>query len=344
MGQRSIEQGPAALRIRNLTVAAASGRTIVQSLDLEVREGEMLALVGESGSGKSVTASAALGLLPKALRIAAGGIEWSGAALAGMTEREKRERRGKRIGYVFQNYQGSFTPFLTIGKQMTEIVRAHERCGRGEAQALAKAWLERVRLPAERTFRSYPFQLSGGQLQRASIATALMLKPALLIADEPTTALDAVTGRQILDLLRDLQRETGCAVLLITHDLSHAFGRADRIAVMYGGRLVETGTPERIERHPLHPYTQALLRASPRLDGDRPRRLETIPGDAGLVSERGCTFAARCHLATPACACVPERVEVDADHAVACHERLREGGARHDDGAASESDLQVVLV
>jgi ABC-type dipeptide/oligopeptide/nickel transport system ATPase component len=187
---------------------------LIHGVDFSIRAGEMLALVGESGSGKSVTASAILGLLPEALQVTSGQIKLNGMDIQSLSEKERRRMRGKDMAYIFQHYESSFTPFLKIGKQLVEVIRIHERIPVLKAKQRALEWLERVRLPAERVLNSYPFQLSGGQLQRASLAAALMLKPSLIIADEPTTALDALTGEQVLDLLVQLQKETGCAVLL----------------------------------------------------------------------------------------------------------------------------------
>jgi oligopeptide/dipeptide ABC transporter ATP-binding protein len=209
--------------------------------------------------------------------------------------------RGKDMAYIFQHYESSFTPFLKIGKQLVEVIRIHERIPVLKAKQRALEWLERVRLPAERVLNSYPFQLSGGQLQRASLAAALMMKPSLIIADEPTTALDALTGEQVLDLLVQLQKETGCAVLLISHDLTHVLKRADRIAVMYGGKVVETGPVERVRFAPRHPYTQLLLQARPVLSKNMPPQLPTIPGEPGAVARQGCPFALRCPERTEAC-------------------------------------------
>ncbi|WP_373233110.1 ABC transporter ATP-binding protein [Cohnella sp.] len=299
-------------------------KKVVHDLNLDLRAGEMLALVGESGSGKSVTSSSILGMLSKPLRMTGGRILVNGASIGSMSEKELRSFRGRHIGYLFQNYQGSFTPFLTIGKQMVEIIRRHTSTTAKKAKETAMGWLERVRLPAERAFRSFPFQLSGGQLQRASLAAALMLKPSLIIADEPTTALDVVTGEHILDLLRELKEETGCAVLFISHDLSHVFKRADRMAVMYAGHVIETGSTDCVSRAPQHPYTQLLMQARPRLT-NLSERLTTIPGEPGAVSRAGCCFAPRCPYRTDRCLTVPSMNIIHHEHAVACHERLARG-------------------
>lgn len=330
----SAATGPV-LELTGLTIAATGkgGRvrsTLVRDLHLSIRPGEMVGLVGESGSGKSLTAAAVSGLLPGGLRVTAGRMVLKGTDLGALPEREMRRLRGKAVAYIFQNYQGSFTPFLTIGRQMVEAFRCHHRAGYREAKERAMQWLDRVQLPAARAFDSYPFQLSGGQLQRASLAAALMLEPALIIADEPTTALDVLTGERVLDLLGGLQKESNCAVLLISHDLTQVLKRADRMAVMYGGRLMETGPTASLRRNPLHPYTQLLLQARPRLAERMPERLTTIPGEAGSVAGTGCPFALRCPLRTAQCEQVPCLQTVGESHQVACHRVNAEGRLEHE--------------
>ncbi|MGB8957262.1 MAG: ABC transporter ATP-binding protein [Tumebacillaceae bacterium] len=238
---------------------------LVHDVSLTIRQGEMLALVGESGSGKSVTASAVLGLMPRSLHVAGGRILFGGENVLDWPDKRRRQLRGSQIGYVFQDYQGCFTPFLKIGKQLVEIIRTHRDLTAQAARKLAIEWLDQVALPPERVFNSYPFQLSGGQRQRAALAAAMMLQPALLIADEPTTALDVLTGERVLDLLKQLQEQTGCAVLLISHDLRQVLKRADTIAVMKEGRIVESGATETIQHHASHPYARMLLKARPLL-------------------------------------------------------------------------------
>ncbi|UFJ41834.1 ATP-binding cassette domain-containing protein [Brevibacillus humidisoli] len=260
----------AVLQVRQLTISEHQGKKqhrLVHELNFSIRSGEMLALVGESGSGKSVTASAILGLLPNSLRVDGGEIVFQGEDILPWSEKRKRELRGKQIGSVFQDYQGSFTPFIKLGKQLVETIRAHRKVSVREAKRVALEWLDRVGLPAERAFHSYSFQLSGGQRQRAALAAAMMLKPSLLIADEPTSALDVLSGERVLNLLTTLQQQSGCAVLMISHDLRHVMKRADTIAVMKEGRIVETGPTESIRRRPSHPYTHMLLKARPYLSG-----------------------------------------------------------------------------
>ncbi len=256
------------LEMRRVSIEVQQGkshRLLVEGVDLAIQEGETLALVGESGSGKSVTATSILGQLPSSLRLAKGEIWFLGENLTLRTAKQRRLLCGSQIGYVFQDYQGSFTPFLRVGSQLVETIRTHRTVSKRAAKELALQWLELVGLPAERVYDSYPFQLSGGQRQRAALAAAMMLTPKLLIADEVTTALDVLTGEAVLDVMAKLQRQTGCAVLMISHDLRHVLKRADKIAVMKDGRVVETDTASSIHRHARHPYTQLLLNARPRL-------------------------------------------------------------------------------
>ncbi|WP_084159182.1 ATP-binding cassette domain-containing protein [Paenibacillus taiwanensis] len=240
--------------------------TLLHELSFTINEGETLALIGESGSGKSITASAIAGLMPNGVRIGSGNILFQGESIIDWSEKKKRQWRGKQIGWIFQNYQGSFSPFFPVGRQMCAIIRTHlKHLSDREAKQLALTWLDYVALPPERTYASYPFQLSGGQQQRVSLAAALMLKPALLIADEPTTALDVLTGETVLALMSELQRQTGCALLLISHNLQQVMTRAHRILVMKAGRIVEAGDAITIRDDAKHPYTCQLLKSCPKL-------------------------------------------------------------------------------
>ncbi len=260
--------GAPILELKDLSICLHHGKQhqiLVHDLNLMLRPGETLALVGESGSGKSLTANAVLGLLGNSLQISGGQILVCGEDIVPWSDKERRKLRGTGIGLVFQDYQGSFTPFIKIGKQFVETLRSHNSLSVQEAKLQAMNWLGRVGLPAERVFNSYPFQLSGGQRQRAAIAAALMLKPSLLIADEPTTALDVLTSETVLDLLDELQSQTGCAILMISHDLRQVLKRADTIAVMKEGRIVESGAAEVIRTRPTHAYTKMLLKSRPLL-------------------------------------------------------------------------------
>ena len=235
-------------------------KTIVDGVSLNVHEGEWFALVGQSGSGKSLLSQAAGRMLPPNLQME-GRIKLHGQDLLSLSARQMRDIRGRKLAYVFQDYQGSFTPFRTIGQHLDEYQKVH---GITPAAIRKQQGMESVGLDPE-LYRRYPFQLSGGQLQRVSIAMALMLSPDVLIADEVTTALDSVSGHRILELLAQKQRETGCAILFITHDWRHVRQYASRLAVMQEGRIVETGGKHRILDHPQHPYTRQLIQAAPTL-------------------------------------------------------------------------------
>ncbi|ANF95665.1 ABC transporter ATP-binding protein [Paenibacillus bovis] len=238
-------------------------KTIVDEVSLTVHEGEWFALVGQSGSGKSLLSQAAGRMLPPNLQME-GHIRLHGQDLLSLSARQMRDIRGRRLAYVFQDYQGSFTPFRTIGQHLDEYQKVHGITPGAVRKQQGMEALESVGLEAE-LYRRYPFQLSGGQLQRVSIAMALMLSPDVLIADEVTTALDSVSGHRILELLAHKQRETGCAILFITHDWRHVRRYASRLAVMQEGRIVETGGKHRILDHPRHPYTRQLIQATPML-------------------------------------------------------------------------------
>ncbi|MGO4180063.1 ATP-binding cassette domain-containing protein [Paenibacillus sp. TAF43_2] len=258
----------AVLQIENLYICADKGkehRLLVKDLTLQINQGETLALVGESGSGKSVTANAVLGMLPHHLKMTEGRILLSGEDISLLPEKKRRKLCGDKIGFVFQDYQGSFTPFIKIGNQLSETLRSHRSCTRKEAKQVVLEWLEQAGIQAERVYESYPFQLSGGQLQRAVLASAMMLEPALLIADEPTTALDVLAGERVLDLLAQMKAQTGCAVLLISHDLRNVLKRADTVAVMRYGQLLDIDRTDEIGHEASHPYTRMLLEAKPNL-------------------------------------------------------------------------------
>lgn len=251
------------LSIQGLTVHHQS-HTLVHPLHLQLERGEWLALAGESGSGKTLTSLAIGGLLSADLH-AHGSIELEGRQLLHLPESELRFIRGRDIAYVFQDYQGAFTPFITVGKQMDEMMRAHTSLSRQQRQSACLERLEQVELPAKQVYHSYPFELSGGQLQRAAIATALLLSPKVLIADEPTTALDSLTSRSIITLIQRIQQETGIAILWITHDLRQVQRTADTLLIMKSGQVVESGKSHNIFFHPKHPYTVQLLASIPKL-------------------------------------------------------------------------------
>ncbi|MCM3765620.1 ABC transporter ATP-binding protein [Neobacillus niacini] len=248
---------------------------LVNQVNFSIAEGEWLALVGESGSGKSITASSIGGILPKELKIVSGRISFNGADLSNMTEKEYRRIRGKEISYVFQDYQGAFTPFIKLGNQIDELLKTHTTLSKKERKKAALSILKDVNLFDERIYNSYPFQLSGGQLQRAAIAMAVVLKPKLLIADEPTTALDSMSASRVLGLIAKLKQQMGCAVLFITHDLRHVKKYANQVAIMKQGKVVEQGSKESIFENPQHDYTKQLFAAIPPLR-ETPSRLFMI--------------------------------------------------------------------
>ena len=286
------------LSIEGLTVEFPSPTGPLRAVDgvtFHVHRGETLGLVGESGSGKSMSALAVIGLVPPPGRIAEGSIRFNGAELRDMRERDLRRIRGAAVGFVFQEPMTALNPVFTIGSQLVETLAAHDIATGRAAVQKAVELLDAVRLPdPERRLRDYPHQLSGGQRQRALIAMALACNPALLIADEPTTALDVTVQAEILDLLREMKDRFGLALLLITHDLGVVAETADRVAVMYAGRIVEQSPVRAIFADPLHPYTRGLLGSMP--GRDRSRQLQAIPGTVPPLGNLppGCAFAPRC--------------------------------------------------
>jgi len=323
------------LDIRGLEIGFPAGGAgplaVVRGASLAVGRGEIVGLVGESGSGKSLTALATLGLVPAPGRILAGSVRLEGRELVGLPERELRAIRGARIGLVFQEPSAALNPVLTVGAQLVEAIRAHRAVTRAEARGRALELLERLAIPdPERRLREYPHQLSGGQRQRVVLALALAAGPGLLIADEPTTALDVTLQAEVLDLLVELRDELGVAVLLITHDLAVVAEVCDRVLVMYAGEVVEEGAVASVFARPLHPYTQGLLAALPRLGAPAPRgALPSIPGQvpAPAALPRGCAFHPRCPERLPVCSeRRPEWTAVEG-RGVRCLARERDGGA-----------------
>jgi peptide/nickel transport system ATP-binding protein len=312
--------------LRNLTAAVpgeAGPVRLVEDVSLRVQAGETLAIVGESGSGKTVTFTSALGLLPKPGRVIAGQALLEGEDLLQLSPEELRRRRGARIGMVFQDPLTGLNPVFRIGDQIIEVLRAHLPMSRAEARERAIALLARVQIPdPARRVDDYPHQFSGGMRQRVLIAMAISLGPRVLIADEPTTALDVTVQAQVLDLLTDLREADGMAMVLITHDLGVVARQADRVAVMYAGRVVETGTVEEVFSAPHHPYTISLFRSIPDLDSQAGAKLAPISGAPPDPARRpaGCAFAPRCFAMREDAGCLSERPRLTADHhAVACH-------------------------
>ena len=311
------------LEVRGLEVRfdTPDGEVVaVDGVDATLARGECLGLVGESGSGKSQFALALTGLLAPNGRTA-GRVRLDGEELLGRDEPAWRAIRGRRIGFVFQDPMTALAPHLTVGTQVTETIRAHADLGRAAARERALEWLGRVRIPEPASrLDQYPHELSGGLRQRVMIAIALAAGPSLLIADEPTTALDVTVQRQVLDLFGELRRELGTALLLITHDLGVVAGLCDRVLVMYAGRVVEEAPTDRLFRAPRHPYAAGLLAAMPRLDDALGRPMALIPGTPPDLRRRepGCAFRPRCAYAIDACGRGPE-LRTDAEGRVACH-------------------------
>ncbi len=298
----------------------------VDGVDLQIRAGETLGIVGESGCGKSVTALSIMRLLPPRLgRIVAGTIRFEGQDLAQLDEAEMRKIRGDRIAMIFQEPMTSLNPVLTVGDQIAEAVTIHQGKDRSAAMARAVEMLRLVRIPdAERRVRDYPHQFSGGMRQRVMIAMALSCNPRLLIADEPTTALDVTIQAQILKLMLELKGAFGAAVMLITHDLGVVAETCQRVIVMYAGRKVEEAEVTELFDRPIHPYTRGLMASIPRRRGAaRARRLKEIPGIVPSLREPipGCAFAERCAFATDRCRReAPPLVANGTGHLVACWE------------------------
>ena len=313
----------AILRIEGLRTRFGAAAA-VDGVDLELERGRTLGIVGESGCGKSVLSLSVMGLVPRPGRVAEGRVMLEGRDLLRLPPAEMRRVRGGQVAMIFQEPMTSLNPVHSIGAQIVEAMRAHEPKGQGSARDLrerAIQALRRVRIPSpERRFEEYPHQLSGGMRQRVMIAMALACNPRVLIADEPTTALDVTVQAQILDLLRELQAETGMAIILITHDLGVVAEMADEVAVMYAGRVVERAPVAAVFDDPQHPYTIGLLGSVPRLDEERARLLAiegSVPPPFALPP--GCRFAPRCPFAVEACReGVPALRGIGAGHAVAC--------------------------
>lgn len=293
----------------------------INGCSLSIQPGEIVGLVGESGSGKSVTALASLGLIAPPGRVR-GSIRLAGREIIGRPEADLAEVRGGVAAMIFQNPTTALNPYFTIGRQMTDVIRLHRARGAGEAREIARQSLDQVGLPdTEAQLHKYPHQLSGGQLQRVMIAMALACKPRLLIADEPTTALDVTVQAQIVVLLRELAAGSNLSVLFITHDLGVVASLCDRVSVMYAGSVVEEGGVDDIFSRPSHPYTRKLLDTVPKLGTGR-RDFAAIPGQVPDLSRRpeGCPFHPRCDLATDTCASErPAAHRVGAGHMSVCH-------------------------
>ena len=315
----------AALRMGDVVTSfpGPEGRIpVVDGVSLAVEAGEVLALVGESGCGKSMTALSAMRLVPKPGRVDTGTIELAGRDVLGLSVSEMRRVRGGDAAMIFQEPMTSLNPVQMVGSQVVEAIRLHERISAAEARRRTIELFDRVRVPdPEERFETFPHQLSGGLKQRVMIAMAVATRPRLLIADEPSTALDVTIQAQILELLRELQRELGTAILLITHDLGVVNELADRVAVMYAGRLVEEGERSQVLGGPRHPYTQGLLQSMP----SRARHRERLHEIRGVVPRphdwpEGCRFSTRCERVIERCRTqVPGITEVSPTQRVCCH-------------------------
>ena len=311
--------------VRGLTVTFTGGRRPVRAVDgvdLQLRRGEVVALIGESGSGKSVTLRSLLRLHPPRRSAMAGRMVVAGHDVLALAPAALADYRGRVASMIFQEPLLALDPVYSVGAQIVESIRRHEPVSAAQARQRALELFERVRIPSpERRLQAYPHEMSGGMRQRAMIALALACRPQLLLADEPTTALDATVQIQILLLLRELQRDLGLGVIFVTHDIGAAVEVADRIAVMYAGRIVEEGPARTLLRAPRHPYTLALLKSRAHGTMVPGQRLETIGGAPPDLSALppGCAFAERCAWAQPACGqTVPEPVRLDGDHQARC--------------------------
>jgi len=313
------------LDVQGLTTAFMTGRgeiTAIEDVSFSLKEGEILGIVGESGSGKSVTALTIMGLLPQPpARIAAGKVMFQGQDLTKLSAREMQRIRGPGIAMIFQEPMTSLNPVFSIGDQIMETIRAHENLPAAALRKRAIDMLDKVGIPsAARRLDDYPHQMSGGQRQRVMIAIALACNPKLLIADEPTTALDVTIQAQILDLLMDLRDEFRMAIMIITHNMGVIAETADRVLVMYAGRVIEEAPVARVFDHPVHPYTRGLLECVPSITEDR-ARLIAIPGTLPDPARRppGCRYSVRCRYAQPSCSeALPPLILEEADHWAAC--------------------------
>lgn len=320
---------PPVLEIENLNTSfmlPAGELKVLRDLSFSVARGEILGLVGESGSGKSITGFSINGLLSPPGRVVAGSIRLNGTEINGLPQAEMRKLRGARIAMVFQDPMMTLNPVLKISVQMSDALRAHARLGRGEIRAKSLAALEEVGIPSpEDRLDAFPHQLSGGMRQRVAIAIAMLHEPDLIIMDEPTTALDVTIQGQILALVQRLCRDRGTALIWITHDLAVVAGIADRLMVMYAGRIVEEGPVDAVLDTPAHPYTRGLIDSVP-TRGMRGKRLTQIPGRMPALTDlpEGCTFQPRCPRATDACKTPPTIQALSPDRKVRCFFPLSE--------------------
>jgi oligopeptide/dipeptide ABC transporter ATP-binding protein len=318
--------GKALLRVRDLRTHFFTGSGTVKAVDgvsFRLREGGALGIVGESGSGKSVTSNSIMRLLPKNGRIVGGEILFEGRDLVKLREKDMLKLRGQEISMIFQDPMTSLDPVFKIGDQVMEVLRAHRRLSKAEAWSEAVRALTMVDIPEpERRMNAYPHEFSGGMRQRVFIAMAVACRPKLIIADEPTTALDVTVQAQVLDLLTDLRRRTGTSVILVTHNLGVVWSLCDTVMVMYAGKTVEYAATKDLYRNPLHPYTWVLLNSMPKLGDAGTKPLTVIPGTTPdlRLTARNCNFHNRCaHCADVCKEEVPPLIELEPGHFAACH-------------------------
>lgn len=335
------------LSVKNLSTEFPVKKGIVKAVEdvsFDVDAGEILAIVGESGSGKSVTSLSVMGLLAEPGHVAGGSMEFEGKDLVHLSERDYRALRGNDMAMIFQEPMTSLNPVYRVGKQIVEAIRTHESVSKKEARERAIDMLRKVGIPSpEKRIDDYPHQMSGGMRQRVMIAMALSCNPKLLIADEPTTALDVTIQAQILDLLRRLRDDTGMAVLLITHDLGVVSETADRVVVMYCGQVVEEAEVRTLFDHPMHPYTLGLLKSIPRLEDDDSKRLYMIKGMVPnpLEMPPGCHFSDRCDSCMDICReKIPNLVDIDG-HKVRCFLYENADGEAKSAAAIAEGEAEA---
>ncbi len=323
------------LEIKNLTIKYLTDDGTVHAVtdvNLSLKEGETLGLVGETGAGKTTTALGIIRLVPDPPgKIMGGEILFNGTDLLKVSEREMRQRRGKDVSMIFQDPMTSLNPVTTVGEQIAEVIRLHQKGSRKEAEAKAAQMLELVGIPAER-MNEYPHQFSGGMKQRVVIAIALACNPKLIIADEPTTALDVTIQAQVLEMMSDLRKKLGTSMILITHDLGVVASTCDKVAIMYAGHIVESGTLEDIYDHASHPYTLGLFGSIPSIS-TKVRRLTPIEGlmpDPSNLPE-GCPFHPRCKRSMECCTrSLPENIEITPGHFVRCHLFSKQSEVSHE--------------
>ena len=315
------------LDVRNLTVQYTSMGSVIHAVNgisFRLNKGETLALVGETGAGKTSIAKAILRILPDVSAKSGGEVYFQGTDMMKLKEKEMQKIRGHKISMIFQDPMTSLNPVTRVGDQIAEVILLHNKISKAEARKRAMEMLEQVGIPGARC-DDYPHQFSGGMKQRVMIAIALACSPELLIADEPTTALDVTIQAQIMELIRDLQKEIGMSVILITHDIGLVAQMADRVFVMYAGQIIEMASVKGLFYHPAHPYTKALLDTVPGIYDESGRTLASIPG---IVPENydqitGCRFADRCAFAGEGCEKKQEMREIEKDHFVRCHKADR---------------------